>query len=79
MHINCRISISCNNAEEANLINNALEIDNEGYVTSVVKENVIIATVESENSLSLLNTINDFLSCLALAVDIKSASCGKRA
>ena len=78
MRVNCKITIPCNNSEEACLINSVLEIDNVGYVECTVEENVIIATIESESTLSLLNTINDFLSCFTVAKDGICASREKR-
>lgn len=79
MHITCKITISCDNTEKAILINHALDIDNEGYLKSMVKKDTIIATAESENILSLLNTINDFLSCLAVAMDVTCTDSEKQA
>ena len=67
MEISCILEIECGTARKAKIINEALKVDNEGYVESVVKGSVIKARTKAQNLLSLLHTINDFLSCLSLA------------
>lgn len=68
--VKCEIYIECKNKETANLINKALSIDNERYIKTEVRENYIIAKAEAENIMSLLHTLDDFLSCLSLAMKI---------
>ncbi len=68
--VKCEIYIECKNKEIANLINKALSIDNERYIKTEVRENYIIAKAEAENIMSLLHTLDDFLSCLSLAMKI---------
>lgn len=65
-----RLLIDCGNAKKAEIINKALRIDNEGYIESMAKGKYIEAIASGSLS-SLLNTINDFLSCLQMAMKIK--------
>ncbi|RLF48584.1 MAG: hypothetical protein DRN20_04255 [Thermoplasmata archaeon] len=46
----------------------ALHIDNEEYVEQTIKGGEITATIRSQNILNALNTINDYLACLSLAL-----------
>ncbi|MCD6512439.1 MAG: hypothetical protein J7K61_02415 [Thermoplasmata archaeon] len=61
------IKIDCREEEKARIINDSLKIDNESYIQSHVEGRYIIARGESKDMLSILNTINDFLSCLTLS------------
>jgi len=69
MEIKCRIEVECGSRREAEILNRALRVDNEGYISSSVAGKVLVAEVEENNAMSLLHTINDFLSCLQLAVE----------
>ena len=67
MEISCILEIDCGTPKKAEIINEALRVDNEGYMESKAEGSVIKARTNSENFLSLLHTLNDFLSCLLLA------------
>ena len=49
------------------IINRAVSIDNERYIASKPNGTFIEAEAEAESILSLLHTIDDFLSCVSLA------------
>ncbi len=63
------LKIECRSNKEAMVVNRALKIDNEGYVKSHVNGNCIIAEGKSDNLLSILNTLNDFFSCMKVAIE----------
>lgn len=64
-----RLFIDCGDAKKAEIINEALRIDNESYIESVAREKYIEAVASGSFSY-LLNTINDFLCCLQIAIKI---------
>ncbi|RLD44003.1 MAG: hypothetical protein DRI88_10190 [Bacteroidetes bacterium] len=63
------VKIDCGSERKAKIINEALKIDNERYIESHVEGKYIVAKCEGE-ALSLLHTINDFFSCLQLAIEL---------
>lgn len=70
MHVKCKVLIECESIEKAEIINNSIKIDNEDYVKTEVKENFILAEIETDKILSLLHTLDDFLSCISLSIKI---------
>ena len=62
MRVSCKLTIQYESEQKAELINEIIKFDNEGYINSKVNKNKIIADAEmSDNILSLLYTIDDFL------------------
>jgi len=70
MHVKCRVLIECRSSKNAKLINDSIKIDNEGYLETKVEGNFILAEIETDKILSLLHTLDDFLSCLSLSIKI---------
>jgi hypothetical protein len=56
--------------EKAALIEGSLKPDNEFFVKTRVKGNVVEAEAESNSIPSMIHTMDDFLSCLALTEKI---------
>ncbi len=67
MKVKCKLLIECESKREAMIINESLKVDNERYIFTRVKGNFIEAKAEAKEILSLLHTIDDFLSCLSVA------------
>jgi hypothetical protein len=62
MRVRCKLTIQYESEHKAELINEIIKVDNEEYIKSKVNKNKIIADAEmSDNILSLLYTIDDFL------------------
>lgn len=70
MKIKCKIFIECKNEKIAKIVNESVQIDNESYIKSWVENNFINVVIESNKFLSVLHTLDDFLSCLSLAIEI---------
>lgn len=70
MRVTCEMRIQCRDAAHAEAVNGAVAKDNEGYVESRVEGNVIVARADAKSAYSLLHTLNDFLSCLSMAMEI---------
>jgi len=67
--IELEVRVDCGNEKNARRINDAVKIDNEGYVESVAKGKYVIGRMKGE-PLSLLHTFNDFISCVQLALEV---------
>ena len=46
----------------------SLELDNDGYIETEVRGNIIIAKAEAETIMALRNTVDDYLACLTVAL-----------
>ena len=67
MKIHCEILLEYESHEKAENIEKALSVDNEGVLKTTVEGNVVICKLNGKSSLSILHTLNDFLSCLSVA------------
>ena len=63
------IKIDCGSVAKAKIVNEALKIDNERYIESRVEGKHIVAICRG-NAMSLVHTLNDFFSCLQLAMEL---------
>ena len=70
MNIHCEIILEYENEEKAQNIENALSVDNVGFLATSVAGNVLKGEIHSKNILSLLHTLDDFLSCLSIAENV---------
>ncbi len=61
------LSLTYHNREEAISILGAVDVDNKGYVTADHQGNQLIFECESESPGMLRNTLDDLLSCIAIA------------
>ena len=69
MKLACRIVLEYDNESDAVSIFEALRSDNEGYLSFERKGKKLIFTVESDNPMSVSNTLNDLLACVRAAED----------
>jgi len=65
--VKCTLRLEFENSESAKKVHSAVELDNEGYLKSRVDGPFIHAEIEAESLKSLLHTLDDFLSCTAVA------------
>jgi len=70
MKVRCRLRIEFKSEEEARCVNEALKIDNEGYISTKLNGKFIEAEIEASKIMSLLHTMDDFFSCLKEASEI---------
>jgi len=63
----CDLELEFPDAGTAKKIAKALELDNMGYVAVEVDGRILHVTVESDDVMSLRNTIDDFLACATVA------------
>ncbi len=68
--VRCSLRIEFQSAEEATRVQRAVELDNQGYVSTRVVDNAILAEIEASSLNSLLHTLDDLLSCTTLSEKI---------
>lgn len=61
MKINGEVILTYNNGENARLVFDSLEVDNENYLESDLNDNVITYEVNSEKLGSFLATVDDLI------------------
>lgn len=64
----CSLELEFPDAATAKRIAKALELENEGYVEVKVDGSSLQVMIESENLMSLRNTVDDFLACATVAL-----------
>ena len=70
MKIHCRFIFDYPNQNTAEKIRDALEVDNYKFIQTEIKNHQLIANIESKSVMSLLHTIEDYLSCLTTAENV---------
>ena len=63
----CTLELEFQDEKTARNIAKALELDNAGYVETIVEGNVLHVTAEADEVMALRNTIDDFLACASVA------------
>ena len=64
----CALEIELPDETTAQNIAKSLELDNDGYIETEVRGNIIIAKAEAETIMALRNTVDDYLACLTVAL-----------
>jgi len=67
MEVRCRLEFNYANEGEAEKILKAVAVDNEGFVAARREGRSIVSEIASENILSLVQTIEDYLACISVA------------
>ena len=70
MKLKCNLKINYNDIKETNNILNSIEIDNLNFIKSIIKDKTLITYIESNSISSLIQTLDDYLSCLSIAEKI---------
>ncbi|MEM2935136.1 MAG: KEOPS complex subunit Pcc1 [Candidatus Thermoplasmatota archaeon] len=70
MKVKCTLRIKFKSEEEARNVNEALKIDNEGYISTKVNGKFIEAEIKEDEIMSIIHTLEDFFSCLKEAIEI---------
>lgn len=65
--MNYRIELSMEFDVDAEKLHRAVELDNENFISSRAMGKAIIAAAEAGNLMTLLRTVDDFISCLQVA------------
>ncbi|HEX9908903.1 MAG TPA: KEOPS complex subunit Pcc1 [Thermoplasmata archaeon] len=66
----CTLILEYGSGEEASKIHRSVELDNQGYLRTEVRDNRIVAEIGASSLNSLLHTLDDFLACASVAEKI---------
>jgi hypothetical protein len=70
MKIHCRFTFKYPESVIAQRIKEALEVDNYKFIQTELENTTLFADTDSESLMSLLHTIEDYLSCLGTAENV---------
>jgi tRNA threonylcarbamoyladenosine modification (KEOPS) complex Pcc1 subunit len=70
--VTCKLWLEFRTREEAEKVHRSVDLDSDGYLTSAVEGNAIVAEIHSDSLNSLLHTLDDFLACSGVAERIVS-------
>ena len=70
--VRCTLNLEFDSHESAERVHKSVELDNQGYLSTEVKGNAIVAKIEADSLNSLLHTLDDFLACTSVADRIVS-------
>ena len=70
MYVKSKIMLTYENEKTAKHIQQALKIDDGGFVRSMIKNNELHAFIENRSISSFLQTIDDYLGCITVAENI---------
>lgn len=70
MKAKCNLEIDLKNKDKAEKALKSIKVDDFDFVKSKIKNGTLIADIESESIPSLLHTLDDYLSCLSVAVKV---------
>jgi len=70
MDVSCDIVIDFDNAEKVKTILKSIEVDNFDFVKSKINGKKLEATIKAKSVPSLLHTLDDYLSCVSVAMKV---------
>jgi tRNA threonylcarbamoyladenosine modification (KEOPS) complex Pcc1 subunit len=70
--VSCNLRLEFASSDQAERVHRSIELDNQGFVTTRLEGNAILAQIEASSLNSLLHTLDDFLSCTSVAEKIVS-------
>jgi len=70
--VRCNLRLEFSSEADARKILDAVELDNQGFVSTKVVGSSILAEISAASLNSLLHTLDDFLSCTSVAEKVIS-------
>jgi tRNA threonylcarbamoyladenosine modification (KEOPS) complex Pcc1 subunit len=70
MDVACDIVIDFDDADKVKTIQKSIEVDNFDFVKSKINGKKLEATIKAKSVSSLLHTLDDYLSCVSVAVKV---------
>lgn len=68
--VTCQLTFSYDSEEEARKILSSVQTDNADFVKTHLEGTSFVSEISASGLMSLLHTLNDYLSCLAVAEEI---------
>ena len=72
MKVKSKIELKFKTSKDAEIVYNTLEVDNENFLKSKLKDNTIIYETNNESLTTTLATIDDLIACEILSEKITS-------
>lgn len=66
----CELSFEFGSAKDAELVAKALDLDNPDFIKTEIDGRVIRSRITADSINSLINTLDDYLACIAMAEKI---------
>lgn len=66
----CTLTLGFKSPEQAKKVHQSITTDDQGFVKSMVKGKILEAVIESKSVASLLHTLDDYLACVSVAIEI---------
>jgi hypothetical protein len=70
MDVACDVSIEFDNTEEVKTVMKSIEVDNFDFVKSKINGKKLEAQIMGNSVSSLLHTLDDYLSCVSVAMKV---------
>ena len=70
MDVACDLVIEFDNTEKVKTVMKSIEVDNFGFVKSKINGKKLEAQITGNSISSLLHTLDDYLSCISVAMKI---------
>ncbi len=70
MDVKCELEIEVENNEKVKTILKSVEVDDFNFVDSKIDGKKLKATIKASSISSLLHTLDDYLSCISVAMNI---------
>lgn len=67
MRAMARLTLSFGDAATARAVEQAVSVDDEGYVQTVRRGSTVFAEASAEGPMQLLHTLDDYLACVSVA------------
>ena len=70
MEVSCNLKIDLKNKSDAKKVLESIKVDDFDFVNSEIKNFTLEAEIKSNSISSLLHTVDDYLSCVSVAVKV---------
>jgi len=70
MKANCNLKIDLKTKENAKKVLKSVKVDDFNFVNSKIKNSTLEAEIKANSISSLLHTVDDYLSCVSVAVKV---------
>ena len=70
MDANCKIQIEFDSEKKVKTVLKSIEVDDFEFVESKANSKILEATINAKSVSSLLHTLDDYLSCISVAVNV---------
>jgi hypothetical protein len=66
----CKLIIECENNKKVKTILKSVQVDDFNFVNSKIDGKKFVATIKASSISSLIHTLDDYLSCISIVINI---------